>query len=237
MGTFETALLAELRLGLPPLFYYRIVEIKDDWGFVLKLHSFFEGPVTAVIEDKLHTRKNVRETLIPRDSFVSRVYLADRLKLLEPDFKNFLLELNRLRNDITHNIRYIDFSLRRYVDNLSDAQFRKTAACLGAGFKNLPFAKCPEFASAFPRIGKDRHINTVREFFWKLSPRACLWNSGVWTLDLLSLHWHFEEEAGSIRKDTELEAKLQDLLLDPAVLGYRRKLQKRFPEHGSPGGG
>jgi hypothetical protein len=100
LGNFETSLLAELRLGLPPLFYYRLVEIKDDWGFVLKLHSFFEGTLTSLIQHKLRCRKNSRETLAPRDTFVSRVYLADRMKLLEPDYKAFLLGLNRLRKTV-----------------------------------------------------------------------------------------------------------------------------------------
>jgi hypothetical protein len=34
---FESILLAELRLGLPPLFYWQLREIKDDWAFILKL--------------------------------------------------------------------------------------------------------------------------------------------------------------------------------------------------------
>ncbi len=234
LGNFETALLAELRLGLQPLFYYRLMEVKDDWGFVLKLHSFFEGTLTHLIQDKLRRRKDSREILMPRDTFVSRVHLADRMKLLEPDYKAFLLGLNRLRNDICHNIRYIDFSLRSYVDGLSDADFRATARSLGAGFKNVPLAEFP--ASSFfqlPKVLTIRRINTVREFFWNISPRALLWNSGVWTLDLLSLHWHFEDDGQAIRWDSEIEAKLQDLLLDPKVLDYKRKLHKRFPEAGT----
>jgi hypothetical protein len=135
-GTFEATLLAELRVGLPPLFYTRLLDITDDWAFVLKLHSFFEGTLTRLLQEKLALRSS-REILTPRDTFVSRIHLAERLNLLEPDYRAFLLGLNRLRNDITHNIRFIDFDLRRYVDALSDSDFRRTAYALCAGFKNV----------------------------------------------------------------------------------------------------
>jgi len=49
--------------------------------------------------------------MTPRDSFVSRVHLAERLGVMEPDYRGFLLALNRLRNDLTHNIRFIAFDL------------------------------------------------------------------------------------------------------------------------------
>lgn len=232
LGNFETALLAELRLGLPPLFYFNLVEVKDDWGFVLKLHSFFEGTLTRVIQHRLHIKPNSRERLAPRDTFVSRVYLADRLNLLEPEFKAFLLELNRIRNDICHNIRYIDLNLKSYVHDLSDADFKRTARSLGVGFKNIPITQdvISFFRLRLPKSCAIRPANTCREFFWSLSPKATLWNSGLITLDLLSLHWHFENDGQA--NDLSIEAKLQDLLLDPKILDYKRKLQKQFPEAG-----
>jgi hypothetical protein len=155
------------------------------------------------------------------------------MKLLEPDYKDFLLGLNRLRKDVCHSIRYIDFSLRRYVDGLSDAEFRATARSLGAGFKDAPIAQFPVSSFSLPKSRTTRHVNTVRECFWNLSPRASLWNSGAWTLDLLSLQWHFEDDGQVIRRETDIEGQLQDLLLDPKVLDYRRKLHKRLPEAGA----
>ena len=71
--------------------------------------------MTRLLQEKLRLRTLCRESLTPRDSFTSRVYLASRMDLIEPDYRAFLLALNRLRNDITHNLRYLDFNLRHYV--------------------------------------------------------------------------------------------------------------------------
>jgi hypothetical protein len=142
-GPFETILLAELRLGLPPLFYWQLHEIKDDWAFVLKVHALFEGTLTKLITEKIALRKIKHEHLTPYDSFVSRVQLAERLKLIEPDYKNYLISLNRLRNDITHNIRFINLRLQTYFDSFNDRDFRNASHGLGAGFKNQPLNTVP----------------------------------------------------------------------------------------------
>lgn len=259
-GTFETILLAEMRVGLPPLFYTRLLDINDHWGFVLKLQSFFEGTLTKLLQEKLALRPNLREGMTQRDSFVSRVHLAERMGLIiDRDYRAFLLALNRLRNDITHNIRFIDFDLQNYVDSLSDSDFRRSAAALAAGFKNLPLgdfvammaggqnsgaapAKQQEgrareadlqlmygLCASFPapqETRRHREQRTAREFFWHFAPKLSLWYAGVWALDLLSLHFHFEPgpTPGTFHAEADMAAKVQDLLLDPAVLEYKRKL-------------
>lgn len=225
-GTFETALLAELRLGLPPLFYYRLQEVADDWTFVLKLHSLFEGALTQLLQEKLRLRSHIRESLTPRDSFTSRVHLASRMNLMEPDYRGFLLSLNRLRNDITHNIRFICFDIRSYVDSLSDSDCRRTAMTLSAGFKNLTL---PDYRKITPPKARQRDCRTVREVFWHLNPKFSIWNSGLWALDLISLHFHFEETGGNIIPEADIAAKLQDLLHDPSVLEYRRTHKAIWP--------
>ena len=220
-GTFETALLAELRLGLPPTFYFRLIEIEDDWAFVLKMHSFFEGALTQLLREKLRLRPHVREGLTPRDSFTSRIHLASRMNLLEPDYSGFLLGLNRLRNDITHNIRFIAFDFRSYVDGLSDTEFRRTAVTLCAGFKNVPSNTFP--AMRPPKNARPRECRTVRELFWHLNPKLSIWNAGVWTLDLISLHLHIENSRIAAVLEPGTAAKLQDLMHDPTVLAFQRK--------------
>jgi hypothetical protein len=257
LGTFETIVLAELRIGLPPLFYTRLLDITDDWAFVLKLHSFFEGTLTKLLHEKLALPANRHETMTPRDSFVSRVHLAERLGVMEPDYRAFLLALNRLRNDITHNVRFIAFELRGYVDALSDTEFRRTARALCAGFKDIPVGDyvamlqkeqtekhsnhagtriapadremSSRFLAAFSGPGKakrERLPRTVREFFWLSAPKPSIWYAGVWTLDMLSLHLHSEgyPDVKAFRFDSDLEAKVQDILHDPAVLEYRHKM-------------
>jgi hypothetical protein len=234
-NTFERILLAELRLGLPPVFYWNLIEVKDDWAFVLKLHSLFEGALHKLIEQKLESRKIIQERLSRYDSFVSRVQLAERLNLLEPDYKNYLLSLNRIRNEITHNIQFINLRLPRYFDSLSDKEFRNISRGLGAGWKNMPLEEAPaHYVSALKKLlvdKKTRHTpKTARELFMCISPKATIWNSGVYALELISLHFHFEIVGGSITPEPDIEAKLQDLLLDPEVISFERKWAKQFGE-------
>ena len=134
---FESILLAELRLGLPPLFYWQLREIKDDWAFILKLHALFEGALTKLLFEKLAIRKIKHERLTPYDSFFSRVELAERLKLVLPEYKKYLLALNHLRNQITHNIRFINLQLSKYYDSVPESDFRRAARELGIGYENI----------------------------------------------------------------------------------------------------
>lgn len=230
LDCFETVLLAELRLGLSPLFYNRLMENSDDWGFVLKFHSFFEGAITKLLEEKLRTHKGTHESMTSRDSFVSRVLQADRLGLLEPDYRSFLIGLNRLRNDITHNLRFIEFDFRAYVDGLSDKDFRRTAAALCIGFKNAPVDD--SWREVFHPQSKmpNRSIRTGRELFWHLSPRATLWFSGVGMLDLISLQFLVDFKGDIPQYEEGIEARLQDLLLDPAVIEFKRNYENLFPK-------
>jgi hypothetical protein len=227
-GPFETVLLAELRLGLPPVFYWRLYEIEDDWAFILKLHSLFEGALTRLVKEKLTLRELRQESLTPYDSFFSRVQLADRLELLDPDYKNYFLALNHLRNDITHNIRHINLRLPAYFDSLAENDFRRATRGLGAGFKNLPL-DVAQLLKPLLELKKSKYTpKTVRDLFMCLSPKFTIWHSGIYALDLISLHFHFEIVGDSVCQEAEMEAKLQDLLLDPEVIAFKKKLAKKL---------
>jgi len=129
-GTFETLLLVELRLGLPPLFCWRLAEIKDDWAFT------------------------------PLENTPSKYVLA----------------------------------ISKLLGNR-----------------------------------KPKHpLKTLRELCLYVSPKSSIWNSGVFALDMLSLHFHFEITGDSILSEPDIEAKLQDLLLDPEVIAFEKKWANRF---------
>ena len=221
---FDIILLAELRVGLPPLFYHKLLRIRDDWSFVLKLHAFFEGCLAQLLQEKLKRERFRQHQMTPHDSFVSRLYLADRMKLLEPDRKMFLQSLNSLRNQITHQLRFIDFDLPRYIDDLSDRDFRKLALHLCTGLENITLADCR--LSKLPTKRPVRHSSkTVREHVFLHYPKFSIWFSGVMALELLSLQFHFDISDDEIIPEPDIEAKLQDLLLDPAVLEFKRTSQ------------
>jgi hypothetical protein len=46
-------LLAEKRLDLPILSYYKLLNEENDWTFVLRIHVLFEGVVQRVIKHVL----------------------------------------------------------------------------------------------------------------------------------------------------------------------------------------
>jgi|SRR5271157_2272690 len=220
---FETSLLIEHRLGLPPLFYHRLREISDDWGFVLKLHAFFEGVLTHTIVHKLRRHPKSGEGLTPLDSFTSRVQLADRLGVLEPDPKAFLLALNKLRNELTHNIGFIDFDLDRYARSLSDRYFAKTARTLCTGALDEPLNS--EDARVTAAQAKQRRTTTLRQMLFQQSPRESIWFSGLMALEVLSLHCIFDLDSDPVAVEPDVEGTLQDLLLDPAVMDYKRRFK------------
>ena len=109
-GNFDLILLAEHRLGLPPLFYFKVMDIKDDWAFILKLHALFEGAVHRLLAEKTAQFEFAEPVPSERDSFFTKVQTAARLFL--PDNRDeayipareYLLALNHLRNRITHDL-------------------------------------------------------------------------------------------------------------------------------------
>ena len=220
---FETSLLAEHRLRVPPLFYHRLQQLDDDWGFVLKLHAFFEGALTHTLVQKLRRHPKSADGLTPRDSFTSRVHLADRLGILEPDPKAFLLAINQLRNDLTHNIRFIDFNLDRYARSLSDRDFARTARVLCTGVVDMPLDL--EDARLSSARAKQRRTTTLRQMLFQRAPRKSIWFSGLFALDLLSLHCIFDLDSEPATLEPDIEGTLQDLLLDPVVMDYKRRFK------------
>jgi hypothetical protein len=222
---FETSLLAERRLGLPPLFYHRLQDINDDWGFVLKLHSFFEGVLRHCLSEKLARKRQLGLSMTARDSFISYVNLANRAGIMEPDREMYLLALNRLRNDVTHNITFIDFELRRFVQSLRPSVFSRSAKALCTGVLDLPIDQIEStVASKIDRIQTNQRIATLREFLFVADPRLSIWFSGLLVVDLLALHSIFDTETLTLT-DPTIEGSLQDIMHDPEVLEYRRRFK------------
>ena len=85
------------------------------------------------------------------------------MNLLEPDYRGFLLSLNRLRNDITHNIRFLAFDFRSYVECQS---------AVGKAYLDPErWTKMAIFNIA--RMGKFSSDRTIREYardIWQAQP-------------------------------------------------------------------
>jgi hypothetical protein len=69
----------------------------------------------------------------------------------------------------------------------------------------------------------ERNKLSLRDVMVTGAPRASVWFAGIWTLDLLSLQLHYRMVDGRIVQDNGMEPNLQDLVLDPEVLAFKKK--------------
>ena len=235
-GNFSLILLAEHRLGLPPLFYFKLMDIKDDWAFILKLHAVFEGTMNRLFAEKATQFEFTEALPSDRDSFYTKVDRAARLFFSDkPPAREYLLALNHLRNRITHDLRLIDISLRRDVASLSELGFQKAARSLAISFPEAPL-NAPECSETFQKMisamleakPPGHRINTLREFYFNYVPKPAVWSGGGQVLSILSLCLHIQPCGNSLGIDPRVPAVLQDLSLDPAVLAYKKELSKEF---------
>ena len=72
---------AEPRLDLPPLFYFKLTDIEDDWALILKLHALFEGTVYRLLVEKGRQFEFTEPLPSERDSFYAKVQTVARLFL------------------------------------------------------------------------------------------------------------------------------------------------------------
>ena len=222
---FDLILLAEHRLGLPPLFYVKMQDVTDDWTFILKLHALFEGTLHKLFAEKA-TQFEFKEPLpSDRDSFCSKVEIAAGLffsdEVAQVPARDYLLARNRLRNLITHNLAFINLELSRDVGSLSELEFQKAARALAVSFpaESLSAAQCREvfgkLTSTVLEARPPRHrINTLREFFFNYTPKPAIWAGGAAVLSILSLCLHIQPCGDSLGRDPRMAAVLQDLSHD-----------------------
>src|SRR2546426_8680359 len=85
-STFESLLLAELNLGLPPTSFFKLMSEPDDWSFILKLHAILESALTSLLEKRL-----------PAEDFDNTMTFARKIQLVfelpecsqDPEYRSF----------------------------------------------------------------------------------------------------------------------------------------------------
>jgi hypothetical protein len=214
MNTFESILLAELNLGLPPLTFFKILQEPSDWSFILKLHAVVECALGRLLE------KRMLENFEVTSSFVSKLQLAFELPDLAHDdhYRRFLTALNFLRNRFAHRARYIVSDLRTVLQEIP--VHKRDAVLLSLAVA----AKIPGTQEDDPRN------RPLRRKFILDKPRLTIAMSAAYALDLLSLVYFFHLGKDGKLYVEEFRAQLQDLLHDPRVLEFRRKIESEFPD-------
>jgi hypothetical protein len=218
--TFESVLLAELNLGLPPLTFYRIGEEPSDWSFVLKLHAVMECALNRLLDKRL-----------PEDEFEETMTCARKIQLAfempefahDEHYRSFLITLNYLRNRFAHRAKYIVADLGKVLQEVPSHRRSSVLQSLAVGFKIPGTAE------------HDSRNRQCRERIMLECPRFTIHTSASYALVMLSLAYYFHlGKDGKIYVE-EYRHQLQDLLHDPEVIEFRRKLKSEFEgEGGSP---
>jgi hypothetical protein len=131
-AVFEEIARFERRLRLPERFYLGLLE-ESDWGFVIKLHSLFEGAATHVLNLRIGSGK--LESAISYLDFgntkCGKCRLLLDLGILSKEQYTFLRQLSELRNLLVHQIQNVTFSFQTYFGSLDNNQFKSFCDQIG----------------------------------------------------------------------------------------------------------
>src|SRR5437667_198329 len=125
--TFESVLLAELNVGLPPMSFHKLIGERDDWSFILKLHAIMESALRRLLDKRLADH-----------DFDDPVSFSQKLRLLqsvlpvpEEEYQSFLVALNYLRNRFAHEAKYIVADLHTVFNELPSSRRQSVLENLG----------------------------------------------------------------------------------------------------------
>lgn len=245
-STFELILAAEYRLSLPVLFYPKVLKNSNDWVFVLTLNAIFESISLKVAKHLFQVSRRFQNNAIPLvqkydninsnlnwdNNYSLRLDLFNKTNIFDNKVFCFLNSLNQLRNELVHKIQNVDFSFREQgstVDRNVINASREAALALGwlsvdkKMFFNIlgrvlgQYLPDPTFMMDFstnPEFQEQHLLNK--------SPRAAFWFAGATAIESLSQLLNSKDIGGQLFFDNSLDPNLQDMLLDPKVLRFKR---------------
>lgn len=123
----------EARLKLPSGFYFKLLE-EDDWSFVIKLSSLFEGACTQVLS-ALVDCPELNEVLVRMDMAAPRGKIDTLRKFgsLSDDQAKILKVIAELRNDLVHGISKVGFRFENYFEGLVPSKVDQQVKLFGHG--------------------------------------------------------------------------------------------------------
>lgn len=145
----------ESRLQLPVGFYDKLLE-EDDWSFVIKLSSLFEGACTHVLS--AHANCPALNDAISRMTMRgSKIGTLVKLNSLTRDQAKVLEAIAVLRNSLVHSISNVTFSFDDHFALMSTKQAKEQVILFGHGLKELMpvggrFVPRAEFVRMNPKL-------------------------------------------------------------------------------------
>jgi hypothetical protein len=225
---FESVLLAEMNLGMPPTSFYALLREPNDWSFVLKLHCVFECALAQLVERRAADDTGVETT------FVGKVQSAFQVPFLSggggETFRSFLLNLNFLRNRFAHNAKYMSADIWTI---LRDVPLPKRRLVL-AGLK-LASDRPDYFVNIMARAVEVERFDELPDEARKVIVRGSLVFHGGLILDLISTAYYIAVGNDGKFYFEDFRPQLQDLLHDPTVIEFLQKLRSDMGELGLGG--
>ncbi|MGC5796964.1 hypothetical protein [Sphingomonas sp. NFX23] len=96
-GSIEESFSFDLRL------FHRRIEVGDDWQRVIQGHLFLDHVLTRTLEEALTKPDEIR---LDRMSFSAKLDLCSALGLIDEGTVKMVRRINRLRNDISHDLNF-----------------------------------------------------------------------------------------------------------------------------------
>ena len=172
---FEEIRKFEHKLGLPTDFYNHLLQ-EDDWSFVIKLNALFEGATTHVLTTRLHAPKLVDAFSHPDqlNSKYGKVALLRKLGAITSEQSALLRSLGQIRNDLAHDIKYVNFSFSTYVSSRDKNQLAKLVK---------------EFGYGLNEVIEVESLRIPREKFVRENPKLALWLTAAEVIACLYLEF------------------------------------------------
>lgn len=127
----------ELMLGIPTGFYDDLLK-EDDWSFVIKLSSLFEGACTHALNARIDKPELLEALghLEMANLRSGKLVMLKQLGAISNEQHNILTQLAALRNQLVHRIANVTFQFRPYLDSLNTSQFNSFVKAFGHGLKD-----------------------------------------------------------------------------------------------------
>jgi hypothetical protein len=126
-------------LGLPHGSFERLVDVDDDWSFILKIHALMEASLTMLLAERIGGDRLPDSVILvdalshlemSRRTHLGKVDLAFALGLLDENERRLLRKMSELRNTFVHQVANVSLSLINYVAAFDSNQRRSFAEAL-----------------------------------------------------------------------------------------------------------
>lgn len=123
-------------LGVAPAFFHGLL-YKDDWSFVIKLHSLIEAAATHLLVVTLGKTEieNIISCFELSGQTTGKLAFFKSMELLDSRSRSFIQTLSEVRNKLVHDVSNVNITLDQYVSNLKEDERKGFNTAFKWGYK------------------------------------------------------------------------------------------------------